>query len=142
MRLTTKGRYAVMAMADITSISSGSKPISLYEISDRLGIKLNYLEQIFLKLKKSELVNAIKGPGGGYFLARDASAIKIIDIVNAVDEPIKMTRCNSDKSGCSIKGAKCLTHHLWNGLGNRIFSYLDSITLKDLCSENKQKFYG
>jgi Rrf2 family iron-sulfur cluster assembly transcriptional regulator len=142
MRLTTKGRYAVMAMADITIIASRSEPISLYQISDRLGIKLNYLEQIFLKLKKSELVESIKGPGGGYFLARDADAIKIIDIVNAVDEPIKMTRCTSKQGGCSIKGATCITHHLWNGLGNQIFSYLNSITLKDLCSDNKQKFYG
>jgi Rrf2 family iron-sulfur cluster assembly transcriptional regulator len=142
MRLTTKGRYAVMAMADIASGDAESTPVSLYEISARLNIKLNYLEQIFLKLKKNKLVMSVKGPGGGYYLARSSKQITIIDIVHAVSEQISMTRCINTNGGCTIKNTKCLTHHLWNGLSNQISSYLKNITLEDVCNENQKKFYG
>lgn len=130
-----------MAMVDIASQIKGAKPVSLYEISARTNIKLNYLEQIFLKLKKNKLVGALKGPGGGYFLSKPSSEIKIIDIVHAVNESIKMTRCHDNNVGCAPKGAHCLTHYLWYGLSKHIFNYLDSITLEDVCLKKVEKDY-
>ncbi len=134
MMLTTKGRYAVMAMADIAA-QNGGVPVRLAEIAVRQGITVAYLEQIFSRLRRADLVKSIKGPGGGYVLADGAGEIKISDIIGAVDESIKMTRCGkrkSSKSGC-VLGGKCLTHDLWDGLGLKIFEYLNSVSLADLC---------
>lgn len=138
MRLTTKGRYAVMAMSDI-AFANYSRPISLHEIATSSKIKLNYLEQIFLKLKKANLVNSVKGPGGGYYIAKNLEEIRIIDIINAVSEPIKMTRCDHSNGGCISKNKKCLTHDLWNGLSNQIFQYLSGISLRDICNQSHEK---
>lgn len=133
MMMTTKGRYAVMAMVDI-AINSNGRPLALADISERQGITVAYLEQLFSKLKKAGLVSANKGPGGGYMLNKDKSEITVSEVIDAVDENIKMTRCISD--GCMDKGAKCLTHDLWDGLGNHISSYLRDISLNDVCSGN------
>jgi len=134
MMLTTKGRYAVMAMADIAAHSAGT-PVRLAEIAGRQDITVAYLEQIFSRLRRADLVKSIKGPGGGYVLAESAEEIKISDVIGAVDESIKMTRCGkhkSSKSGC-VTGGKCLTHDLWDGLGNKIYEYLSSVSLADIC---------
>ena len=137
MNLTTKGRYAVMAMVDL-AMYSNQAPITLAEIAERQNITSNYLEQIFMKLRKKGLVQSVRGPGGGYMIAIDAADIKISDIVDAVDESIKMTRCNSGKSnGCMHGKVKCVTHNLWDGLSQHIFTYLNSISLQDLCRDNQ-----
>lgn len=133
MRLTTKGRYAVMAMVDLAYHSSGGKAVPLHEICKRQDKAINYLEQLFNKLKKSELVNSVKGPGGGYILAKMPEEISILSIMQAVGEDIKMTSCN-DKKTC-IKNGPCFTHNLWNGLGKQISIYLASTSLKDICTE-------
>ena len=137
MNLTTKGRYAVMAMVDLAM--NGSKgPITLANIAERQNIALNYLEQIFMRLRKGGLVQSVRGPGGGYILPIEAKEIKISDIVIAVEESIKMTRCNSKKDGgCMHGNAKCATHALWEGLGKQIFNYLQSISLEDMCKQDK-----
>lgn len=137
MMLTTKGRYAVMAMADIASFikenQAKSKTIKLLDVSNRQKIALSYLEQIFALLKAAKLVDSVKGPGGGYFLTKSPSQISIAEIIKAVDEPIKMTRCEiSHKTGCISDGGKCLTHNLWNGLSKQIEGYFSSKTLSDL----------
>lgn len=134
MILTTKGRYAVMAMIDMAECK-GAKPISLSEISKRQNISLSYLEQIFSRLKKSGIVKSIKGPGGGYILGDEDKEITIANIINATGEKIKMTRCNKN-SGCSSKNTRCKTHYLWYGLEQNIFDYLNSISLSDVCNEN------
>ncbi len=133
MMLTTKGRYAVMAMADIAT-NSNNTPVNLATISERQKITVAYLEQIFAMLKAEKLVLSIKGPGGGYLLAKPSYTISIAMIIEAVNESIKMTRCNNRESGC-VAGIKCLTHDLWDGLGNHIHSYLSSISLADICSK-------
>lgn len=132
MILTTKARYAVMAVIDIAD-SDSDQPISLVTISERQKISLSYLEQIFARLKKSGLVKSIKGPGGGYVLGKDAKKITIDQIIKAMDEPIKMTRCSNVKKSCISTSTKCKTHHLWNGLENKIYEYLNSISLEDVC---------
>lgn len=134
MNLTTKGRYAVMSMVDL-SMQSGQKPVVLADIASRQNIAVSYLEQIFMKLRKASLVKSIRGPGGGYILARPMEKIAISEIVKAVDESIKMTRCDKSK-GCAINNSKCVTHHLWQGLGNTIYQYLNSISLGDVCMDN------
>ncbi len=141
MNLTTKGRYAVMAMADL-AMNSAQGPVCLAQISNRQNIAVNYLEQIFMKLRKSGLVKSVRGPGGGYVIPVDVVAIKISDIVLAVDESIEMTRCgNNDEDACMQHGkTKCITHNLWAGLGRQIFTYLHSISLADICNNNGQKF--
>lgn len=133
MILTTKARYAVMAIIEISSQKT-SKALSLTEIAKSQNISLSYLEQIFTHLKKSGIVNSIKGPGGGYILNKDKSQITVSDIIKAIDEPIKMTRCSLDKQGCIATNnkAKCKTHHLWHGLEKRIYDYLNSISLDKL----------
>lgn len=136
MMLTTKGRYAVMAMVDLAYYGSKDKIIALHEVALRQDITINYLEQLFSKLKKHDLVKSIKGPGGGYILAKKSSDISILAVVNAVGEATKITRCseNENKKGCLIKkGAICFTHVLWDGLGKQISGYLGSITLEDVC---------
>ena len=139
MNFTTKGRYAVMAMVDLT-MHSGDGPVTLAEIAQRQDIALNYLEQIFMKLRKNGLVKSVRGPGGGYIMPIEPSDIKIADIVVAVDESIKMTRC-ADKSdgGCMHGKAKCITHNLWEGLSKQIFDYLNSISLADICKDKTKQ---
>lgn len=138
MILGTKARYAVMAMVDVALHTSG-KPIRLSEVASRQEIPLPYLEQIFAKLKRQELVKSVKGPGGGYMLAKGTQETMIAEIVSAVDESIKMTRCSEHKEGgCMATRTKCLTHDLWDGLGNQINLYLSGISLKDVC-ERKLK---
>lgn len=132
MRLSTKGRYAVMAMADLAS-HSGGKPVALADIADRQEISLSYLEQLFGKLRKGALVKSVRGPGGGYLLARPGSDIRISDIILAVDEPIQATRCTpGTPAGCHNNKGRCLTHDLWEELSNQIYLYLSSVTLDDV----------
>lgn len=139
MQLTTKARYAVTAMVDIailTNQCSSHAPIKLAQIADRQGIALNYLEQIFAKLKKAGLVSAIKGPGGGYQLANGANHTRILDIIEAVEESIEMTRCEPlSGHGCKPDKAKCITHELWEGLTNQISDYLSALTVADVVSK-------
>lgn len=129
MILTTKARYAVMAIMEIADNGNNS-PLSLLEISKRQEISLSYLEQIFAHLRKAEIVSSIKGPKGGYILSKKPSEITIAQIVKAIGEPIKMTRCSSENKGCMKSKAKCKTHHLWSGLENKIYDYLESISVE------------
>ena len=132
MRLSTKGRYAVMAMVDLARRESEAvRAVALADIAARQEISLSYLEQLFARLRRQGLVTSARGPGGGYRLARGAEATSIADIVLAVDEPLKATRC-SEARGCMIKGERCLTHDLWDDLGARIEAYLASVTLADV----------
>ncbi len=131
MRLSTKGRYAVMAMADLAS-QSGGKPVALADIATRQEISLSYLEQLFGKLRKGALVKSVRGPGGGYRLARPDSEIRISDIILAVDEPIQATRCPGTPAGCHNNKGRCLTHDLWEELSNQIYLYLSSVTLEEV----------
>lgn len=137
MRLSTKGRYAVMAMADLARHSAsgdGDRAVSLAEIATRQEISLSYLEQLFSRLRKSGLVKSVRGPGGGYLLASRADETWVADIVLAVDEPIRATRCSGQGSprGCMIGGERCITHDLWEGLGRQIHNYLSSVSLADV----------
>lgn len=134
MMLSTKGRYAVMAMVDLAR-ECGTAPVTLSAIAERQNIPLAYLEQIFSRLKRAGVVDSVRGPGGGYRLANTACQTSIADIVLAADEQITMTRCGGDgKPGCmSATKTRCLTHDLWDGLGQHIHSYLDSVTLADVC---------
>lgn len=133
MRLSTKGRYAVMAMADLAR-NGADRAVSLAEIATRQEISLSYLEQLFARLRKSGLVKSVRGPGGGYRLAREAHETAVAEIVLAVDEPIRATRCVGAGSpkGCMIKGERCITHHLWEDLGQEIHRYLASVSLEDV----------
>ena len=126
MRLTTKGRYAVTAMLDL-ALHQGQGPITLSDIAQRQGISLSYLEQLFAKLRKGGLVKGVRGPGGGYRLARPASEISIGEIISVVDESIDVTRCGG-KADCD-NGQACLTHELWTELSKRLYVFLDNITL-------------
>src|SRR5215472_11740316 len=133
MRLSTKGRYAVMAMVDLAKHSAG-RPVSLAEIAERQEISLSYLEQLFARLRKGGLVKSMRGPGGGYRLARSAGETRISDIILAVDEPIRATRCTPGApTGCRGNQSRCLTHDLWEELGNQIHLYLSSVSLADVC---------
>ena len=141
MLLTTKSRYAIMAMVDMaqqTQAGTNQQPIALYEIALRQEINLKYLEQIFVKLRQQGLVCSTKGPGGGYVLVKNSKDIKIIEIILAVEEDIKMTRCSKPESGCMQKGIKCLTHDLWNGLEKVIEEYFGNITIWDVSSKNQK----
>ncbi len=132
MKLSTKGRYAVMAMVDLAANAQG-RPVALAEVADRQEISLSYLEQLFGKLRKGGLVKSVRGPGGGYLLARSADETRVSDIILAVDEPIKATRCTPGQpQGCQSDKARCLTHDLWEELGNQIYRYLSSVTLRDV----------
>lgn len=129
MRLTTKGRYAVTAMLDL-AVHAQQGPVSLNDISGRQEISLSYLEQLFAKLRRSELVSSVRGPGGGYRLSRAAADINVADIVDAVNESIDATRCQH-RGDCQ-DGHECLTHHLWCDLSDQIHNFLRSITLASL----------
>jgi len=132
MRLSTKGRYAVMAMVDLAKHGTGA-PISLAEIAERQEISLSYLEQLFAKLRGGGLVKSVRGPGGGYLLAHGARGTRIYDIIIAVDEPIRATRCSPGAPvGCRGNKSRCLTHDLWEELGNQIHLFLSAVTLADV----------
>lgn len=129
MKLTTKGRYAVTAMLDL-ALNSGTKPVSLAEISDRQEISLSYLEQLFAKLRKHDLVVSTRGPGGGYRVSRELSEVAIGQIIGAVDESVDATHCRG-KQNCHHDG-RCLTHDLWAGLSEQIEEFLNGVSLQDL----------
>lgn len=131
MKLTTKGRYAVQAMADIAAFG-GANAVSLSAIADRQGLSTAYLEQLFLKLRRAGLVASVRGPEGGYRLARPADAIPVAAIVEAVDEEIRTTACGGASIGCRGDGGRCLTHDLWAALGRHIESFLEDVTLGDI----------
>jgi len=131
MKLTTKGRYAVTAMLDL-SLHDDNGPVSLVEISERQDISLSYLEQLFSKLRRKELVTSMRGPGGGYSLSRNPKDIAISSIIMAVDENLDVTNCGNASGGCNEKNQRCLTHNLWMDLSNRIQSFLDDISLQDM----------
>jgi Rrf2 family iron-sulfur cluster assembly transcriptional regulator len=136
MKLTTKGRYAVMAMADLAS-NSNRGPISLTEISLRQNISLAYLEQIFIKLKNNKLVKSSRGVKGGYILEKPASEIKLSNIINAVDEKVKTLNCKKQsKRGCNNKSTKCITHNLWDQLDQHINGFFEKVKLQDLTKQN------
>ncbi len=132
MKLTTKGRYAVMAMADLASYSK-DKPVSLSEIAIRQNISLAYLEQLFIRLKEKKLVKSVRGVRGGYILNLPASEIKISNIFFAVNEEIKTLNCKKDsKKGCNNKSIKCITHNLWDKLDNHINGFFENVKLEEL----------
>lgn len=136
MRLTTKGRFAVTAMIDL-AMRQHHGPVTLAGISQRQKISLSYLEQLFGKLRRHELVESTRGPGGGYTLARPAKEVTVADIIFAVDEPIDATQCGG-KEDCQDDGP-CMTHELWANLNRRMIEYLDSVTLADLVDGQKSK---
>jgi len=133
MRLSTKGRYAVMAMADLAR-NGAERAVSLAEIATRQEISLSYLEQLFARLRRGGLVKSVRGPGGGYRLARASGETWVSEIVLAVDEPLRATRCAVQGSprGCMLGGERCITHDLWDGLGREIHKYLSSVSLEDV----------
>ena len=132
MKLTSKGRYAVMAMADLAKCNL-KEPISLTEISLRQGISIAYLEQLFLKLRKNNLVQSARGPSGGYVLSKPPGEIKLLSIISAVDEKIKTVKCKKEsKKGCNGKSIKCITHNLWDDLEAHINKFFYDNTLNDI----------
>jgi len=142
MKLTNKGRYAVMAMADLAKINA-SKPTNLTEISLRQGISVSFLEQIFLQLKRNNLVESSRGPSGGYTLTKSPDEIKLSSIIKAVDEKVKTVGCKKEsKKGCTGKSIKCITHNLWEDLENHINNFFEKNTLNDIifkATKDKQK---
>ena len=137
MRLTTKGRFAVTAMIDLGLRQSGG-PVTLASISQRQKISLSYLEQLFGKLRRHELVESTRGPGGGYTLARSPAEITVADIITSVDEPIDATQCGG-KENCLGEGERCMTHDLWASLNVRMVEFLDSVTLQRLVDDQLAK---
>lgn len=136
MRLTTKGRFAVTAMLDL-ALHHGKGPVPLAEISERQKISLSYLEQLFGKLRRHELVESMRGPGGGYSLARELDRVSVADIIAAVDEPIDATSCGGNEN-CQ-DDHRCMTHDLWTNLNHRISDYLTSITLLGLVDAQRER---
>lgn len=139
MRLTTKGRYAVTAMLDL-SLNYGMGAITLADISERQGISLSYLEQLFARLRKQGLVSSSRGPGGGYRLSRTASDITVLDVISAVDEKVDTTQCEG-RQNCQ-GDEQCLSHELWQSLSDQIRVYLDGITLAEVVSNYENKRSG
>ena len=139
MRLTTKGRFAVTAMVDL-ALHDGGGPVTLAEISSRQKISLSYLEQLFGKLRRHELVDSVRGPGGGYRLAKETGVISVAEIILAVDEPLDATQCGG-KENCH-DDQKCLTHDLWATLNERIFDYLQGVTLRQLVEAQRARGSG
>ena len=138
MRLTSKGRYAVMALVDLARFNNVN-PVSLRDISLRQGISLDYLEQIFSKLKKNEIVKSIRGTQGGYVLNKKPNEIKLTNIFHAVDEKVKTVQCKKDsKKGCNGKATKCITHNLWDELETHINTFFENKSLKDLLINNRE----
>lgn len=140
MHLSTRGRYAVMAVADLADRGSG-RPVPLASISERQQISLPYLEQLFLKLRRGGIVESARGPGGGYMLARPAEDISIAEVMGAVDEPVKMTRCSGQGDAGCVGQRRCLTHDLWRALGDNILLFLQSVTVRDVI-ENKLAWHS
>jgi Rrf2 family transcriptional regulator, iron-sulfur cluster assembly transcription factor len=138
MKLTSKGRYAVMALADLAKFNS-IKPVSLRDISLRQGISLDFLEQIFSKLKKHNIVKSVRGSNGGYILSKDPIQIKLANILNAVDEEVKTVQCKKEsKKGCNGKLSKCITHNLWDELEIHIQNFFNKKNLGDLIKGNDE----
>ncbi len=137
MRLTTKGRFAVTAMADL-AMRGGKAPVTLAAISERQKISLSYLEQLFGKLRRNNIVESVRGPGGGYYLARPSSKISIAEIVIAVDEPLDATRCGG-LGNCQGEQQPCITHDLWMGLNQKIYSYLEEVSLQQLVESHTKR---
>ncbi len=132
MKLSTRGRYAVMAMVDLAKQNRG-KPIALAEIAERQEISLSYLEQLFARLRRAGIVKSVRGPGGGYLLGYDPAEMRVSDIVLAVDEPMAVTRCTpGSPQGCTGRPTRCLTHDLWEELGRQIQIYLSSVSVADV----------
>ena len=139
MKLTSKGRYAVMALVDLARFNN-INPVSLRDISLRQGISLDYLEQIFSKLRKKEIVQSVRGTQGGYILGKNARDIKLTNIFDAVDEKVKTVQCKKDsKKGCNGKSTKCITHNLWDELENHINHFFEEKNLEDLIKENTER---
>ena len=139
MKLTSKGRYAVMALVDLARFDN-INPVSLRDISLRQGISLDYLEQIFSKLKKNEIVKSIRGTQGGYVLNKNPNDIKLTNIFHAVDEKVKTVQCKKEsKKGCNGKSTKCLTHNLWDELENHINDFFEKKSLEDLIQDNTER---
>tara|TARA_Y100000590_G_C15207091_1_gene820998 strand:- start:154 stop:591 length:438 start_codon:yes stop_codon:yes gene_type:complete len=139
MKLTSKGRYAVQALADLAA-NRNEKPTNLTEISLRQGISISFLEQIFLKLKKRNLVKSLRGPAGGYILSRPSNEITLSSIIDAVDEKVKTVACKKDsKKGCNGRYSKCITHNLWDDLEQHINYFFEKNTLKDILYKNFDK---
>ncbi len=139
MRLTTKGRFAVTAMIDL-ALHSGEGPVTLAGISDRQRISLSYLEQLFGKLRRHQLVDSVRGPGGGYRLARPMPRISVADIVRAVDEALDATQCGG-RENCREE-ERCMTHDLWMTLNAKMYEYLESVSLADLVAQQLTKLGG
>ena len=138
MRLTSKSRYAVMALVDLARFDS-INPVSLRDISLRQNISLDYLEQIFFKLKKNQIVKSIRGNQGGYVLSKHPNEIKLTNIFSAVDEKVKTVQCKKDsKKGCNGRATKCITHNLWDELENHIISFFEKKSLEDLIQNKKE----
>ena len=137
MKLTTKGRYAVMAMADLALYQNG-KPVSLNDISLRQNISLSYLEQLFSKLKNEKLVKSVRGPSGGYVLEKNPKDIKLSNIIFAVDEQVRTLNCKKDsKRGCNGRTMKCMTHNLWQDLEQHINNFFENVSLNDLLKKKQ-----
>jgi len=134
MRLTSKGRYAVSAMVDLSNHVNENKPVTLATISERQFISLSYLEQLFRSLRLGGLVKSVRGPGGGYLLARAADEISIANIIQAANESIKTTLCENAVRGCH-RGKRCDTHQMWEALGSHIYRFLDAVTLQQVCDK-------
>ncbi|HTN94328.1 MAG TPA: Fe-S cluster assembly transcription factor [Gallionella sp.] len=134
MRLTTKGRFAVTAMVDL-AMRGGKAPVTLAAISERQKISLSYLEQLFGKLRRNKIVESVRGPGGGYYLARPGNSISVAEIVIAVDEPLDSTKCGG-KGNCQGDEHPCITHNLWMGLNESILDYLQAVTLQQLVDDS------
>jgi len=138
MKLTSKGRYAVMAMADLAK-NHDPRPVSLNEISLRQGISILYLEQLFLKLKQNSLVSSTRGSHGGYVLSKSPDQIKLSNIISAVNEEVKTLKCNKNsKKGCNGKSVKCITHNLWDELGEHINLFFEQKSLEDVLNIEKK----
>jgi Rrf2 family iron-sulfur cluster assembly transcriptional regulator len=133
MRLTSKGRYAVMALADLAASGGAAHAVPLQDISGRQAISLSYLEQLFARMRRAGLVSGVRGPGGGYRLARPAGEVRIAEVIAAVNEPIKATRCKEGATkSCQGKAGRCIAHDLWAELGHQIYGFLSSVTLEDV----------
>jgi Rrf2 family transcriptional regulator, iron-sulfur cluster assembly transcription factor len=139
MRLTTKGRFAVTAMLDL-ALHDGQGPVTLAGISRRQSISLSYLEQLFGKLRRRSLVDSVRGPGGGYTLARGPAQVSVAEIVRAVDEPLDATQCRG-RENCQEE-QRCMTHELWATLNEKMFEYLNSVTLSDLVAQQRERKDG
>ena len=136
MRLTTKGRFAVTAMLDL-ALQHGGGPVTLAGISQRQHISLSYLEQLFGKLRRHALVDSVRGPGGGYTIAKDLQQVSVADIITAVDEPLDATQCGG-KENCRDEG-RCMTHDLWSTLNDKMYEYLSSVNLADLVARHRAR---